>query len=137
MIIIEADVGKTRSGLDKLKDVLESQVQARLEVAGHLLENEMLHKIDAGLSPALKKATIKRRIKQSDVPLYNTEELYDQISHEVKDNAVDVGVFGSRAQIAKYHEFGAPKAGIPERSFMRSAFNENKGKIKKIVSGKL
>jgi hypothetical protein len=28
------------------------------------------------------------------------------------------------AQIAAVHEFGAPNAGIPERSFMRSTFNE-------------
>jgi phage gpG-like protein len=73
--------------------------------------------------------------------------------------AVEVGVFGSRAKIAKVHEFGKtievtdkmrnylhwkglhlnPKTTtikIPERSFMRSAHQENLRQIKKIVRGK-
>lgn len=125
---------KRESKLDQYKQDLESNIQDRLAVAGAFLEKEMTHKIDAGLSPALLPATVKR--KGSDTPLFDTGELLDQISHDVSGDTVEVGVFGSRAQIAKYHEFGAPGAHIPERSFMRSAFNENKKKIKKIVSGK-
>lgn len=39
--------------------------------------------------------------------------------------SVQVGVFdGRNAKIAAVHEFGAPSAGIPERSFMRAALAE-------------
>lgn len=43
------------------------------------------------------------------------------------------------AQIAAVHEFGSPEAGIPERSFLRSAIQENRQKYfalnKKILLG--
>lgn len=136
MITIKADVEKISRKLDKFQTKLEDNMVDRLEVAGSFLEKEMLHKIDAGLSPALTESTVARRKKQSSVPLFDTEELYDQIDHKRGFDSVEVGVFGSRASIAKHHEFGAPKAGIPERSFMRSAFNENKKKIVKIMSDK-
>ena len=35
-------------------------------------------------------------------------------------------------QVGAVHEFGAPKAGIPERSWMRSAIDENREKINQI-----
>ncbi|WP_135612752.1 HK97-gp10 family putative phage morphogenesis protein [Methanococcoides sp. AM1] len=122
------------SKLGQFRQDLESSVQQNLAKAGVFLEGEMVMKIQSGLTPPLKEATVKR--KGSDTPLFDSGELLDQISHDLSGDTVEVGVFGSRAQIAKYHEFGAPKAGIPERSFMRSAFNENKKKIKKIMSGK-
>lgn len=37
------------------------------------------------------------------------------------------------AQLGAIHEFGAPNAGIPERSFMRSAVEANKHKLEKLV----
>ena len=74
----------------------------------------------------------------SDVPLFDTGELLSQIIHTMEDEStVEVGVFGSRATIAKYHEFGAPRANIPERSFMRTAFVENEQKIKKIIKDEM
>jgi phage gpG-like protein len=45
---------------------------------------------------------------------------------------VDVGVFeGTIARIAKFHEFGAPSAGIPERSFIRAALRERAGDLQR------
>lgn len=130
---------KRESKLDQFKQNLESNMQSRLVVAGAFLEKEMVDKINSGLSPGLLPATVAQRKKESSVPLFDTGELFDQISFATpltNRDTVEIGVFGSRAEIAKHHEFGAPKAGIPERSFMRSAFNENKKKIKKIMGGK-
>lgn len=39
------------------------------------------------------------------------------------------------AQIGIIHEFGLPKARIPQRSFMRTSFDENKEKWLKITKG--
>lgn len=54
--------------------------------------------------------------------------------------SVKIGVFGEKgeqeaeggltmAEIAAVHEFGYPEGGIPERSFLRSAFDANEGEI--------
>ena len=39
-------------------------------------------------------------------------------------------------ELAAIHEYGAPKAGIPERSFIRRTFNEKQKQLKSVV-GKL
>jgi phage gpG-like protein len=120
--------------LDRFRDNLENGTTTRLELAGAFLEGKMTEKIDSHLSPALKAATVKR--KGSSQPLVDKGELYGQIDHRGGKDFVEVGVFGSKAKIALHHEFGAPKAGIPERSFMRSAHRENLKQVKKIVTGK-
>lgn len=46
---------------------------------------------------------------------------------------VQVGVFDGRsAKIAVVHEFGAPSAGIPERSFMRAALVDRAEDLKQL-----
>jgi phage gpG-like protein len=102
-----------------------------LDSVGAYLEKEMTHKIDIGLRPALLPSTIES--KGSSKPLFDTGELYDQISHEASGDTVEIGVIGSRASIAKHHEFGAPRAHIPERSFIRSAVSENKRRVGRVA----
>ncbi len=131
---VNADTAGTLKSLDKILNDLEKGTQERLEVAGVFLEGKMTEKIDQWLEPALKKETIAR--KGSSQPLIDEGELYSQIDHKAGPGYVEVGVFGSRAKIAMYQEFGAPRANIPERSFMRSAAGENMRQIKKIVRGK-
>jgi hypothetical protein len=43
------------------------------------------------------------------------------------------------ADVAQIHEFGAPQAGIPERSFLRSTVNDNGGyeELKRVLVGKI
>ncbi|MHC1576882.1 MAG: phage virion morphogenesis protein [Methanosarcinaceae archaeon] len=134
MIDIDIDADDTHRRLKRLQDRLREDTHDRLDVVGVFLEGRMVHKIETGMNPPLKAATIRR--KGSDVPLFDTGELLSQITHETNGNSVDVGVFGSRAPIARHHEFGAPAAGIPERSFIRSAFRESRRQIKKILAGK-
>jgi hypothetical protein len=46
---------------------------------------------------------------------------------------VQVGVFeGDVAKIAAVHEFGAPSANIPERSFIRSLFTDRADELKRM-----
>jgi hypothetical protein len=134
VVHVSADTSGTIKSLDKILNDLEKGTQERLEAAGVFLEGKMTEKIDSYLTPTLQAATVKR--KGSSQPLVDTGELYSQIDHKTGPGYVEVGVFGSRAKIAMYQEFGAPKANIPERSFMRSAAGENRRQIKKIVRGK-
>lgn len=65
------------------------------------------------------------------------EELRRKVKH-VGKSYVKVGVLGSASkteengadivEIAAIHEFGAPKAGIPERSYLRRTFRESQGR---------
>jgi hypothetical protein len=110
---------------------LESTIETRLGLAGVFLEGKMAEKITGRLSPPLHPYTVRK--KGSSQPLIDTGEMLSQLDHKVIRNTVEVGVFGSRARIAKHHEFGAPRANIPERSFMRSAFGESKRKIVKMM----
>jgi hypothetical protein len=40
-----------------------------------------------------------------------------------------IGVFGERAEIAEIQEYGTDDGRIPERSFQRSSFDENRDEI--------
>ena len=60
-----------------------------------------------------------------------TKEILKAIE-ELNSQCVDIGVLGdddkegvSIVTIATIHEYGAPKAGIPERSFIRANFDKN------------
>ena len=134
MLQVIAETEGTIKSLDRILNDLEKGTQERLDIAGGFLESKMTEKIDMWIFPPLRNETAAR--KGSSQPLIDTGELYSQIDHRSGRGYVEVGVFGSRARIAKYHEFGAPKANIPERSFMRSAAGENRRQLKKIVRGK-
>lgn len=55
--------------------------------------------------------------------LYNTAKKVDGV-------AVRVGVFdGRNAEIGLVHEYGAPAAGIPARSFIRQAFERRRDEL--------
>lgn len=143
-------------GIGAFGDKFTKDISARLEQAGTFLEGKMAEKITSGLSPALHPFTVEQ--KGSSTPLIDKGELLDQITHKMDGDRVSVGVFGSKAGIAAVHEFGKTinvtdkmraylrarglhlrystlTIHIPERSFERSAFNENKDAIIKIVKG--
>lgn len=70
----------------------------------------------------------------------NVEELLEVLS-ELKASEIEIGILGdgkgstyldsgaTTLQIANIHEFGAPDAGIPSRSFIRAGFDKNKSDI--------
>lgn len=134
MMRITSNSAAVRAKLEARKAGLEGKAVVSLTQASQFLEGKMAEKISLGqLDPALKPETIAR--KGSSKPLFDKGYLLQQIDHKVDGLTAEVGVFDGeekRAQIAFWHEFGAPGAGIPERSFMRSTMEENRKGLKKI-----
>jgi phage gpG-like protein len=127
-----------RNNIPKLNSTLTAALSEGLEKAGLVAEVLITAKIDSGLAPPLKEATI--RAKGSSTVLIDTGELYGQITNEMEGkNTVKVGVIGSRAGIAAVHEFGSSIKNIPERSFIRSAIMDksNQDKIGEEFSKKI
>ena len=77
----------------------------------------------------------------------DTDKGFKKIMREIKrtkpEFVMKVGIQGSdaaedreginQASLALIHEFGAPEAGIPERSFLRSTVDRNRNKYLKIL----
>ena len=140
MLRISSNSAKVLADLKVRQNAIQAKASAGLYAAGGYLEGKMAEKISLGqLSPALQPATIAR--KGSSKPLFDKGHLLQQIDIKQETNgSVEVGVFNGpeeRAYIALIHEYGAPKRNIPERSFMRSAYNENKDKMNKIFENKM
>ena len=129
-----SNASAVNNNIGRWQDKIEDDIKDRLEQAGEFLAGKMVDKITSGISPPLKPATIKA--KGSSTPLIDTAEMIENITHKLDgDDAVEVGVFGEPAFRATVHEFGAPSRNIPERSFVRSSFNENKKGIVNIIKG--
>lgn len=61
-----------------------------------------------------------------------TEGHYDGEAPEDDDNQITVYV-GTNVQYAPYQELGAPNAKVPERPFLRPAFENNRNEIEQII----
>lgn len=108
-----------------------------LERAGIHLERAILEKIRSHIPPPLKPETVRR--KGSSTPLIDTGQLIGSITHQIRvepDRVVlHVGIFDPVVlEYAATHEYGDPTRNIPERSFLRSTFDEEKEKLIKIIS---
>lgn len=154
MISIKTDADDTSRKLKKLADKLDDKVAYAVELAAVDLEGKIAEKVSSNVSPQLHPATIAH--KGSSETLIDIGTMLDQVDHKMHGNEAEVGVFGSRAPIALVHEFGKDIAvtprmraylhhigihlkastthiHIPERSFMRSTFEENKRRLKEII----
>lgn len=131
--MIKATTDFKGKGLDDVSRKIIEAIPGALDSAGALLEGKMVEKIMSNIPPSLKEETIKR--KGSALALVDTGEMIGQITHEVTETGdeVKVGVIGSRAGVAVHHEYGAPAAGIPERSFERATLNEEKNTVVEAV----
>lgn len=101
------------------------------------LENAIVQKIQAGIPPPLQPETIRR--KRSSKPLIDTGQMLASITHRIEakpDQVIlRVGIFDEKIiEYAVTHEYGDPTRNIPERSFLRSTFDEEKEKLIKIIS---
>ena len=136
MIEISSNSKKVRQRLDARKAALKQKAANGILQASLFLEGKMVEKISLDLlAPPLKKETIRR--KGSSRVLFDKGYLLQQIDKRISKDGLtaEVGVFDGkekRAYIALIHEYGAPAAGIPERSFMRSTLEENRKGLKKI-----
>lgn len=131
--MINIHIKHEKEGLSTLDNKLESGLRNGITDAATHLERKIVQKVLSNISPTLKSETIAR--KGSSKALIDTGELFDQIDADVDGLTAKVGVIGSRAKVAVHHEYGAPAAGIPERSFIRSTFNEEKRRMGKIIEG--
>lgn len=134
MMKISSDSEKALQRLKVKKTTLKIKAAAGILGVGRFIEDKMAEKIILKqLSPPLTDETEKR--KGSSRVLFDKNPLLSQIDSRVSaDGLVEVGVFDGpekRAFIAMIHEYGAPAANIPERSFMRSAVEENRKGFKK------
>lgn len=137
MFSMNLDSKKAVAKLDLHIQEIQDNASAAMSEVGEFLSGKMAEKISTGqLSPPLSPGTIAAK-GSSDI-LVDTGELLGMITHKESGPMVtEVGVFNDagaepRATIAMHHEFGAPEANIPERSFIRSTVNETKPQVRKI-----
>lgn len=118
-----------RNNIPILNEAILAGLSESLEKGALVFEAKMSEAVASGKTPPpLKPATIAA--KGSSATLVDTGEMLGQITSEVKDDVARIGVMGSRADIAAIHEFGAPAAGIPERSFIRRTANDSMSREK-------
>lgn len=108
-----------------------------LERVGARFENDILDRIRAHIPPPLSPETIRR--KGSTTPLIDTGQLVGSITHQIRiepERAVlYVGIFDPVvAEYAATHEYGDPGRNIPERSFLRATYDEQKENLIKLIS---
>lgn len=80
-----------------------------------------------------------------DFRLPNLERILKGLSDQSEPQWVEAGILGgatdedgvSVAEYAAYNEYGAPGAGIPKRSFLRSTLSDNGDKYKRLLQGAL
>ncbi|QOS97555.1 hypothetical protein JNUCC42_13235 [Brevibacterium sp. JNUCC-42] len=89
----------------------------------------------------MSKKPTKKRSRRANVTIEEVN-LIPAILEQLEKLLVEeiyVGVFGDAqmAKIAAYQEYGAPKAGIPERSFLRAGMEKHKAAVSKIVRNEL
>lgn len=136
MIRFTSNSEEVRSRLEIRKATSKGKGERGILQASLFLEAKISEKISLDqLAPPLKEATVKR--KKSSRILFDKGHLLQQIDHKVYGMRAEVGVFDGkekRAYIALVHEYGYPDGGIPERSFMRSALEENRKGLKKIFA---
>ena len=116
--------------IGKFTDNTEQDIETKLDFVGEFLAGKMKEKIMSRIPPPNAPSTIAA--KGSSLPLVDTGEMMGAIDHKSKEKyTVDVGVFGARAEVALKQEYGT--VDIPERSFIRSAYHENKKGIIRIL----
>jgi hypothetical protein len=138
MLKITANSSGARARLQIRINSLEPNADRALKTTAHFLEGKMTEKISLDqLAPPLSPETIRK--KGSSRILFDKGALLGQITATFPGPMVaEVGVLDSgdkkRAFIARVHEYGSPSRNIPERSFMRSSWVENRGKMLKVFS---
>ena len=129
---------KDKNNIPKLLESLPQEKEQILRVAGAFLEGRIKEKITEGDPdwPPLRPETIKR--KGSSKPLIDTGKLRASITHKVEGDAALVGIFAEDVCVyAAVHEFGSPKKNIPQRSYLRKTFDEQKEEIERLIDAEI
>ena len=84
----------------------------------------------------LKPGTLKAKAPESR-SLIDEQQMVMSITSKAKGDTSTVGLHrdskGNAVSIGAVHEFGAPRAGIPKRSFLRSTYKKQKAAIEKLI----
>ena len=84
----------------------------------------------------LKPGTLKAKAPESR-SLIDEQQMVMSVTSKTKGDTSTVGLHrdskGNAVSIGAVHEFGAPRAGIPERSFLRSTYKRQKIAIENII----
>ncbi|AIY89894.1 phage virion morphogenesis protein [Geoglobus acetivorans] len=129
---------KDINNIPELLNSIPKEKEGILIAAGSFLEGKVKEKITQGDPdwPPLKPETIRR--KKSSKPLIDTGRLRDSITHKVEGDKALIGIFARDVVIyAAVHEFGSPRKNIPERSFLRKTFDEQKDEIEKLIDAEI
>lgn len=86
--------------------------------------------------PRLKPGTLKAKAPESR-SLIDEQQMVMSITSKTKGDVSTVGLHrdskGNVVSIGAVHEFGAPRAGIPKRSFLRTTYARQKGEIEELI----
>ena len=84
----------------------------------------------------LKPGTLKAKAPESR-SLIDEQQMVMSITSKTKGDVSTVGLHrdskGNAVSIGAVHEFGAPRAGIPKRSFLRTTHAKQKDAIEKLI----
>ena len=142
---------KDTNHIPALLNKLKGKKERILRKAGAFMEGEIKKTITSGRPgwKSLNPATIRR--KKSSKPLMDTGAMRNAVTHkaESEKDRVLVGIFRASAEvgenikgeeavnIAATHEFGSPKRGIPQRSFIRSTFDEKEAEAGNLIESEI
>lgn len=86
--------------------------------------------------PPLKPGTLLAKAPETR-SLIDEQQMVMSVTSKTKGDTSTVGLHrdskGNAVSIGAVHEFGAPRAGIPKRSFLRTTYKKQKATIENII----
>lgn len=130
-MIVKNNIPKTAAKLS----VLANQAA---KLSGEFLKDKIRETIffQTESWPALKPSTLKAKAPETR-SLIDEQQMVMSISSKAEGDTATVGLHrdskGNAVSIGAVHEFGAPRAGIPKRSFLRSTYGKQERTISKLI----
>lgn len=110
---------------------MPTNIDDHLDRMGLKVQKRILQKIDNRISPGNAPSTIEK--KGFDHPLVDSGNLYSSITYTVNDGTLDVGVLETASAETKtsalVNEFGTNDGHTPQRSFLRSTWDESEDQL--------
>lgn len=132
MTITKNNIPKTRANLKELE-------HQAVKLAGEFLKDKIRETIffQKEAWPPLKQSTLKAKSPETR-SLIDEHQMVMSINSKAKGDTATVGLHrDSKANVVSIgavHEFGAPRAGIPKRSFIRSTWRKQKRDVEALIT---
>jgi hypothetical protein len=117
---------------------MDPEILVALQHGAVDLENRIKEKIESNIQPPNAPATLRRKEGYSDQTLIHTTAMLNAVTHQLNESGdgYDVGIFDEEiAAYAAINEWG--QGNTPERSFLRSAYDENIDRISRDVADEI